>query len=89
MENTVRNSSDFVYLSRFSGPAMLFNSTMCRNQTDGNNTSRCEPDHAATGNFDGGDTTPVIIAIVITALYSIVCVVGLVGNVLVMYVIIR
>ncbi|XP_067092035.1 mu-type opioid receptor isoform X2 [Osmerus mordax] len=35
------------------------------------------------------DTTPVIIAIVITALYSIVCVVGLVGNVLVMYVIIR
>ncbi|KAF7710220.1 hypothetical protein HF521_009092 [Silurus meridionalis] len=34
-------------------------------------------------------STPVIIAIVITALYSIVCVVGLVGNVLVMYVIIR
>ncbi|XP_023689506.2 mu-type opioid receptor isoform X1 [Paramormyrops kingsleyae] len=32
---------------------------------------------------------PVVIAIIITAFYSIVCVVGLVGNVLVMYVIIR
>ncbi|CAL8254776.1 unnamed protein product [Lota lota] len=94
MENTARNSSEFVYLSRFSNPAMLYNSTLCTNQTDSNNTSgvvdaRCEADHAPTGNFDGGDTTPVIIAIVITALYSIVCVVGLVGNVLVMYVIIR
>ncbi|XP_066535813.1 mu-type opioid receptor isoform X1 [Hoplias malabaricus] len=46
--------------------------------------SRCE--HAA----DGTDSsTPVIIAIIITAVYSIVCVLGLVGNVLVMYVIIR
>uniref|UniRef100_A0A8C8IGW5 Mu-type opioid receptor n=1 Tax=Oncorhynchus tshawytscha TaxID=74940 RepID=A0A8C8IGW5_ONCTS len=35
------------------------------------------------------DSTPVIIAIIITTLYSIVCVLGLVGNVLVMYVIIR
>ncbi|XP_043916017.1 mu-type opioid receptor [Protopterus annectens] len=35
------------------------------------------------------DTTSIVIAIIITALYSIVCVVGLVGNVLVMYVIIR
>lgn len=73
---------------------MLYNSTFCRNLTAGNNTSgvvdaRCEQDRALTGNSDDGDTTPVIIAIVITALYSIVCVVGLVGNVLVMYVIIR
>uniref|UniRef100_A0A672SQ51 Mu-type opioid receptor n=1 Tax=Sinocyclocheilus grahami TaxID=75366 RepID=A0A672SQ51_SINGR len=37
----------------------------------------------------GRPSTPVIVAIIITALYSIVCVVGLVGNVLVMYVIIR
>uniref|UniRef100_A0A7N8Y7M9 Mu-type opioid receptor n=1 Tax=Mastacembelus armatus TaxID=205130 RepID=A0A7N8Y7M9_9TELE len=35
------------------------------------------------------DANPVIIAIVITAVYSIVCVVGLVGNVLVMYIIVR
>uniref|UniRef100_UPI00398F80ED mu-type opioid receptor isoform X1 n=1 Tax=Pristiophorus japonicus TaxID=55135 RepID=UPI00398F80ED len=34
-------------------------------------------------------TSSVIIAIIITALYSIVCVLGLVGNVLVMYVIVR
>uniref|UniRef100_A0A8B9LPP9 Mu-type opioid receptor n=1 Tax=Astyanax mexicanus TaxID=7994 RepID=A0A8B9LPP9_ASTMX len=36
-----------------------------------------------------GVSTPVIIAIIITAVYSIVCALGLVGNVLVMYVIIR
>uniref|UniRef100_H3DHZ0 Mu-type opioid receptor n=1 Tax=Tetraodon nigroviridis TaxID=99883 RepID=H3DHZ0_TETNG len=35
------------------------------------------------------DANPVVIAIIITALYSIVCVVGLVGNVLVMYIIVR
>ncbi|CAL8298962.1 unnamed protein product [Merluccius merluccius] len=84
--------------------AMLYNNgTSCRNLTDGGNNAtgtgggaagvavdaRCEQDRVASGNFDGGDATPVIIAIVITALYSIVCVVGLVGNVLVMYVIIR
>ncbi|KAG9350230.1 hypothetical protein JZ751_026584, partial [Albula glossodonta] len=38
---------------------------------------------------DALGSTPVIIAIIITALYSVVCVVGLIGNVLVMYVIIR
>ncbi|XP_078503103.1 mu-type opioid receptor [Lissotriton helveticus] len=35
------------------------------------------------------DPTAIIIAIIITALYSVVCVLGLFGNVLVMYVIIR
>lgn len=72
---------------------MLYNNTYCRNFTDGgNNTSlidaRCDRNRAQPPSLDG-DTAPIIIAIVITALYSIVCVVGLVGNVLVMYVIIR
>lgn len=35
------------------------------------------------------DTNSIIIAIIITALYSMICVVGLFGNVLVMYVIVR
>ncbi|KAG7512388.1 delta-type opioid receptor-like [Solea senegalensis] len=71
------------------------NSGFCGNFTDSNNTAsfaevRCDGDRRLAGshlNYD--DTNPVIIAIVITALYSIVCMVGLVGNVLVMYIIIR
>lgn len=65
-------------------------STFCQNLTDGGNTSsgfaetRCD---AERGLED--DANPVIIAIIITAVYSIVCVVGLVGNVLVMYIIVR
>lgn len=48
------------------------------------NSSRCDlPESQDPG------STPVVIAIIITAVYSIVCVVGVVGNVLVMYVIIR
>lgn len=35
------------------------------------------------------NTTSIIIAIAITALYSVVCVVGLLGNILVMYGIVR
>lgn len=35
------------------------------------------------------NATSILIAIVITALYSVVCVVGLLGNVLVMYGIVR
>ncbi|XP_058881364.1 delta-type opioid receptor-like [Acipenser ruthenus] len=65
--------------------SMLFNNFFCRNTTnmsvlDGN---RCDRTDILN------DSAPVVIAIIITALYSIVCVVGLVGNVLVMYVIIR
>lgn len=68
-------------------------SSFCRNFTDGSNATgfaeaRCDGDPGLTGSLED-DTNPVIIAIVITALYSIVCVVGLVGNVLVMYIIVR
>ncbi|KAL6102063.1 oprm1 [Pungitius sinensis] len=66
----------------------------CGNFTDGHNHSagfaeaRCDADPGVFGVTED-DLNPVIIAIVITALYSIVCVVGLVGNVLVMYIIVR
>ncbi|KAK2546464.1 hypothetical protein Q9966_000241 [Columba livia] len=45
------------------------------------------PGHEAneTGPPRGKNATSILIAIVITALYSVVCVVGLLGNVLVMY----
>ncbi|XP_068424262.1 mu-type opioid receptor [Clinocottus analis] len=69
------------------------NGSFCGNFTDSNNTAsfaeaRCDGDRRMSGSLED-DTNPVIIAIVITALYSIVCVVGLVGNVLVMYIIVR
>lgn len=86
------NGSDAAYRSQL--PALFNTSTsLCRNFTDGNNTAsyaevRCDTDRGPMGNLED-DTNPVIIAIVITALYSIVCVVGLVGNVLVMYIIVR
>lgn len=75
------NSSDADYRSQL--PALYNDSSFCRNFTDGSNTTS-----GLTGRLDD-DANPVIIAIVITALYSIVCVVGLVGNVLVMYIIVR
>ena len=65
--------------------AMMNNSVFCRNFSDNMSLdAKCE----RTDNL-AKDSTPVIIAIIITTLYSIVCVLGLVGNVLVMYVIIR
>lgn len=42
-----------------------------------------------TGPQRAKNATSILIAIVITALYSVVCVVGLLGNVLVMYGIVR
>ncbi len=75
-------------------PALYNGSSFCRNFTDGsdNTTSfaegRCDGDPGLTGSLID-DANPVIIAIVITALYSLVCVVGLVGNVLIMYIIVR
>lgn len=85
MESVV-NGSDADYRSQL--PLLYHNNSICRNFTEGNNTTsfaeaRCEEDPM------DDDTNPVIIAIIITALYSIVCVVGLVGNVLVMYIIVR
>ncbi len=85
------NGSDADYRSQL--PALYNDSSFCRNFTEGSNTTsfaeaRCDVDRRPTGSLDD-DANPVIIAIVITALYSIVCVVGLVGNVLVMYIIVR
>uniref|UniRef100_A0A8C8VKZ0 G-protein coupled receptors family 1 profile domain-containing protein n=1 Tax=Pelusios castaneus TaxID=367368 RepID=A0A8C8VKZ0_9SAUR len=42
-----------------------------------------------SGRYAAKNATSIIIAIAITALYSVVCVVGLLGNILVMYGIIR
>uniref|UniRef100_A0A3B5AZY7 Delta-type opioid receptor-like n=1 Tax=Stegastes partitus TaxID=144197 RepID=A0A3B5AZY7_9TELE len=42
-----------------------------------------------TSRVDTRDTTSLIIAVCITALYSLICVVGLLGNVLVMYGVVR
>ncbi|XP_050982614.1 mu-type opioid receptor isoform X2 [Labeo rohita] len=81
---TSGNISDFL-----SNPVMSNSSAFCRNFSNSSsfvnmNSSRCD----RTAELDKS-STPVIVAIIITALYSIVCVVGLLGNVLVMYVIIR
>ncbi|XP_059373547.1 delta-type opioid receptor-like isoform X1 [Carassius carassius] len=84
---TSGNISDLLYA--LSNPVMSNSSVFCRNFSNSSslvsmNSSRCE----RTAELDKS-STPVIVAIIITALYSIVCVMGLVGNVLVMYVIIR
>ncbi|KAL0983821.1 hypothetical protein UPYG_G00133180 [Umbra pygmaea] len=82
MEN-VRNASDILYHS--SNLATMNNTVFCHNFSDNMSLdAKCE----RTDDLPR-DSTPVIIAIIITTLYSIVCVFGLVGNVLVMYVIIR
>ncbi|XP_075870208.1 mu-type opioid receptor isoform X2 [Nelusetta ayraudi] len=77
----------------------LYNGTFCLNVTDAGDNSSGFGDARCGGGGGGerrlmggsleGDANPIIIAIIITALYSIVCVVGLVGNVLVMYIIVR
>ncbi|XP_051503586.1 delta-type opioid receptor-like isoform X1 [Myxocyprinus asiaticus] len=82
---TSGNISDFLY--PISNPVMSNSSVFCRNFSNSSsllnmNSSRCDSTAEQ-------DKTPVIVAIIITTLYSIVCVLGLVGNVLVMYVIIR
>lgn len=83
---SIGNGSDAYYRGQL--PVLYRNNSVCRNFTEGTNTTsfaeaRCEVDRM------DDDANPVIIAIIITALYSIVCVVGLVGNVLVMYIIVR
>ncbi|XP_014893717.1 mu-type opioid receptor isoform X2 [Poecilia latipinna] len=71
------------------------NSSICRNFTDNGSfpEMRCGGDGSGydgvSRSLEDGDANPVIIAIIITAVYSIVCMVGLVGNVLVMYIIVR
>ncbi|KAF3708077.1 Mu-type opioid receptor [Channa argus] len=88
--DSIGNGSDTDYRSQL--PVLYNNNSFCRNFTEGNTTKSftealCDGDREVTGGMDE-DANPVIIAIVITALYSIVCVVGLVGNVLVMYIIV-
>ena len=83
----MENTSNTLYRDLYPKLAMLNNNVSCRNLADNNSLMDAKCDNLS--NQLSQDTTPVIIAIVITALYSIVCVVGLVGNVLVMYVIIR
>lgn len=84
------NSSDLQSQLPFIGQ----NSSICRNFTDNSSFAEMRCGGDGSGN-DGvsrsldGDANPVIIAIIITAVYSIVCMVGLVGNVLVMYIIVR
>ncbi|KAF5900703.1 delta-type opioid receptor-like, partial [Clarias magur] len=74
MESMANVSAHHLHLSN--------TSAFCNNATLLENSTCVEPDPIK-------GSTPVIIAIIITALYSIVCVMGLVGNVLVMYMIIR
>uniref|UniRef100_A0A3Q2Z2Z5 Mu-type opioid receptor n=1 Tax=Hippocampus comes TaxID=109280 RepID=A0A3Q2Z2Z5_HIPCM len=83
MESAEGNLSDAEYRSTM---AAFYNNSgggLC------SNGSGCDGERAPGGEADYGDANPVIIAIVITAVYSIVSVVGLVGNVLVMYIIVR
>ncbi|XP_036402279.1 mu-type opioid receptor [Megalops cyprinoides] len=81
------NSSESFY--QFPYPGTMNGSGFCRNF--GNNTTLSATNESMCDRGDNvnKDATPVVIAIIITAVYSVVCVVGLVGNVLVMYVIIR
>uniref|UniRef100_W5NEE2 Mu-type opioid receptor n=2 Tax=Lepisosteus oculatus TaxID=7918 RepID=W5NEE2_LEPOC len=74
--------------NHLASPLLQNGTYFCRNLSDllllEGNLSKCDRADALNKG-----STPMVIAIIITALYSIVCVVGLVGNVLVMYVIIR
>lgn len=60
---------------------------------DGNLSDPCGPNRSELGGGDGlcppSSSPSMVTAVTIMALYSIVCVVGLFGNFLVMYVIVR
>lgn len=81
------NSTEPVY--QFPNLGTINGTGFCRNF--GNNTTLFDSNGSMCerADFLNKGSTPMIIAIVIAALYSIVCVLGLVGNVLVMYVIVR
>uniref|UniRef100_A0A3P8S051 Mu-type opioid receptor n=1 Tax=Amphiprion percula TaxID=161767 RepID=A0A3P8S051_AMPPE len=91
MKESAGNGSDAEHRSQL--PLFYNNTSFCRNFTENASFSEplppCDLQRELTGSGLDVDANPVIIAIVITALYSIVCVVGLVGNVLVMYIIVR
>uniref|UniRef100_A0A3Q2ZHE6 Mu-type opioid receptor n=1 Tax=Kryptolebias marmoratus TaxID=37003 RepID=A0A3Q2ZHE6_KRYMA len=87
--SSAANSSDVE--QRIQLPLFANGSGFCRNLTDNGNSfseTRCGGEPGLTGSLED-DANPIFIAIIITALYSIVCMVGLVGNVLVMYIIVR
>lgn len=50
---------------------------------------RDNPGSNGTGSAEARDAASLVIAVCITALYSLICVVGLLGNVLVMYGVVR
>ncbi|XP_065152879.1 mu-type opioid receptor [Paramisgurnus dabryanus] len=83
---TSGNISDFLY--SLSNPLMSNNSAFCRNFSNSSSLTNLNSSRCDRAELDKS-STPIIVAIIITALYSIVCVLGLLGNVLVMYVIIR
>ncbi|XP_058051669.1 delta-type opioid receptor [Ahaetulla prasina] len=70
-------------LSTIPGAEIFYNSTLQDFSSSSLTTSN------ATNQLPMKNTTSIIIAIAITALYSVVCVVGLLGNILVMYGIVR
>ncbi|XP_068999222.1 opioid receptor, delta 1b [Embiotoca jacksoni] len=81
MESPTLLSDDFI--ERYSVSATPYNVTLSEDllllPSRSNETSR----------FTTRDTSSLIIAVCITALYSLICVVGLLGNVLVMYGVVR
>ncbi|XP_068179611.1 opioid receptor, delta 1b [Antennarius striatus] len=66
-----------------SGSVAPFNTTFCEY------LQRAPPGSNGTSGSANIDTTRLVLAVCITALYSLICVVGLVGNVLVMYGVVR
>ncbi|XP_055026609.1 mu-type opioid receptor [Misgurnus anguillicaudatus] len=83
---TSGNISDFLY--SLSNPVTTNSTAFCRNFSDSSSLTNLNSSRCDRAELDKS-STPIIVAIIITALYSIVCVLGLLGNVLVMYVIIR
>ncbi|CAN9513958.1 unnamed protein product [Ophioblennius macclurei] len=72
------------FMERFSVPPTHFNNT-----TFLEDFLSAPSNASGRGAASGGDTTRLVLAVCITALYSLVCVVGLLGNVLVMYGVVR
>lgn len=79
MEFPTLSMADFADLS-FSIP---FNVTLS------DDSMRVSSKSNETNTYTTRDSTSLIIAVCITALYSLICVVGLLGNVLVMYGVVR
>ncbi|XP_044099575.1 mu-type opioid receptor isoform X3 [Neovison vison] len=87
------NCTDSYTQSSSCSPAPSPSSWVNFSHLDGNLSEPCGPNRTALGGSDSScpptGSPSMITAITIMALYSIVCVVGLFGNFLVMYVIVR